>query len=207
MALPEGYLDAYIEQCPAFGWMGGPSFQTTIVTMRNGRERRNAEWSKARHSFTMPFNNIDQDGYIGIKQMHLSCLGRLRAFKFIDELDHTADGAVFGQGTGAQSTFQLRKVSVIDGVSYTRETYVIQPGGVFRVNGTPAAHTIDLDRGLVTFSAPPANLSTLSGDWDFGLWVRFDQDDLPFSLDSRNANTPFINGSVSLIEVPPPPVV
>lgn len=200
MALPEGYLDAYIEQCPGYGWQGGPAFQTTIVTMRNGRERRNAEWSNARHSFTMPFNNINQQGYIGIKQMHLSCLGRLRAFKFVDALDHDATGEVFGQGNGVQTTFQLRKVSVIDGVSYIRNTYVIEPGGVFRVNGTPAAHTIDLDRGLVTFSVAPANLSTLSGTWEFGLWVRFDQDDLPFSIDNLNA----INGSVSLIEVPPP---
>jgi len=205
MALPEGYLDAYIDQCPGYGWQGGPSFQTTIVTMRNGRERRNAEWSKARHSFTMPFNNINQSGYIGIKQMHLSCMGRLRAFKFVDQLDYQAVNEVFAEGNGVQTEFQLRKVSTIDGVSYIRDTYVIQADSVFRVNGTPAAHTIDLDRGLVTFAAPPANLSAISGSWLFGLWVRFDQDDLPFSIDSRSDDTPHINGSVSLIEVPPPP--
>lgn len=200
------YLDAYIDQCPAYGWSGGPNFQTTIVTMRNGRERRNAEWADARHRFTMPFNNIPQGGYTGIKQMHLVARGRLSAFKFRDELDYTADGVVFGEGDGSETVFQLRKVSVIDGVSYIRNTYVIQPGAVILVNGSPATHTVDMDRGLVTFSAAPANGATLSGSWEFGLWVRFDQDDLPFSIDSRNAETPHINGAVSLIEVPPPPL-
>lgn len=205
MALP--YLNAYIEKCPTFGWQGGPVFKTTIVTMRNGRERGNAEWQYARHSYSAPFRNIKPGAYMGIKQMHLVCRGRLYYFKFKDQLDHTADNEVFGEGDGAETTFQLRKVSTIDGVSYIRETYVIRPGGVFKVNGVPAAHTVDLDRGLVTFSVAPANGAALSGDWEFDVWVRFDQDDLPFSIDNKTArNEPAINGSVNLIEVPPPPL-
>lgn len=203
MALPEGYLDAYIEQCPAYGWLGSPGFQTTIVSMRSGRERRNAEWEKARHSYTIKFMNIARGAYMGIKQMNLSCMGRLRAFKFKDQLDYQAEAEVFGEGNGVDTIFQLRKVSVIDGVSYIRETYVIQPGSEIFVNGLPAAHTIDLDRGLVTFSVGPTLGATLSGNWEFGVWVRFNQDDLPFSIDNPDA----INGSVSLIEVPPPPIV
>lgn len=204
MALPAGYLDAYIEKCPAFGWQGGPAFKTTIVTMRNGRERRNAEQEFARHSFSAPFRNIKAEAYMGIKQMHLVCRGMLRAFKFKDQLDHSAVGEVFGEGDGVTKTFQLRKVSVISGVSYVRNTYVIRPGGAYRVAGVSAAHTVDLDRGTVTFTVAPANHSVLSGDWEFDVWVRFAQDDLPFSLDNRNSKDVFINGSVNLIEVPPP---
>lgn len=202
MALPEGYLDAYIEQCPAYGWQGAPGFQTTIVTMRSGRERRNAEWSKARHSYTIKFLNIARTSYMGIKQMHLSCMGRLRAFKFKDQLDYQADAEVFGEGNGVDTVFQLRKVSTIDGVSYIRDTYVIRPGSTILKNGSAVTHTVDPDRGLVTFAVAPALGATLSGTWDFDVWVRFNQDDLPFSIDSKDA----INGSVSLIEVPPPPL-
>lgn len=197
-----GYLDAYLEPCAGFGWQGGPEFKTRIVEMANGRERRNAEIANARHGFTAPFLNIPREDYAKIKQMHLVCKGRLHCFKFRDELDFEADNEVFGEGDGAETVFQLRKVSVIDGVSYIRETYVIRPGSVITVNGSPATHTVDLDRGLVTFAAAPGDGALLRGTWNFDVWVRFDQDNLPFSIDNRNA----INGAVSLIEVPPPPL-
>ena len=202
MTLPSGYIDAYIEPCGAYGWQGGPGFKTTIVTMRNGRERRNAEWEFARHSFTQPFLNIPPEDYANIKQMHLVAKGMTRCFKFTDELDYQALSEVFGEGDGVTTVFQLRKISVLAGVSYTRNTYVIRPGSVILKNGATVAHTLDVDRGLVTFSVAPASGATLSGTWDFDLWVRFNQDDLPFSIDNLNA----INGSVSLIEVPPPPL-
>lgn len=196
------YIDAYIEQCAGFGWQGGPEFKTRIVEMKSGRERRNAGIANARHSFTVPFNNIPQENYYLIKQMHLVCRGMLHAFKFRDELDYTATDEVFGTGDGTETVFQLRKISTIDNVSYIRDTFVIQPGSEILVNGSTATHTVDLDRGLVTFAAPPANGAALSGTWEFDLWVRFNQDDLPFSIDNRNA----INGSVSLTELPPPPL-
>lgn len=195
------YLDAYIPKCPSYGWQGGPEFSTLIVQMKNGRERRNAEIAFARHSFTVPFNNISPDDYAGIKQMHLVCRGQLHNFKFKDQLDYQAENEVFGQGDGATRVFQLQKTSTISGVSYNRQTYVIRDGATILVNGSAATHTIDQDRGLVTFASAPANLATIKGTWEFDLWVRFNQDNLPFSIDNIGVRT----GSVGLIEVPPPP--
>ncbi|MBN8747344.1 MAG: DUF2460 domain-containing protein [Variovorax sp.] len=201
------YLDAHIEQCPAYGWQGGPQFKTVIVPMASGRERRNADWANPRHVFSLPFRNIKRASYAKIKQMHLVCRGMLHSFKFKDKLDYQAKGEVFAQGDGVTTTFQLRKISQIGGVSYTRDTYVIYPGAVIRVGGTPTAVTIDADRGLITFASPPADGAVLSGDWEFGLWVRFNQDDLPFSIEAGNGvGDKFISGTVDLIEVPPPPL-
>lgn len=195
------YINAYIEQCGAYGWQGGPEFRTRIVEMRNGRERRNAEWARARHSYTVPYMNIQPDGYAAVKQMHYVCMGQLRAFKFKDELDYQLDNEVFGTGNGVTTVFQLLKQSTLDGVTYQREIYVIEPGMVITVNGTPVSPVIDPDRGTITISPAPSNGAVLRATGEFGVWVRFNQDNLPFSIDDLRA----INGSISVIEVPPPP--
>ena len=201
MSINDSYLDAYLDPCPGYGWQGGPAFKTLIVNMASGRERRNAEIAQAKHQFQAPFNNILPEAYRSIKQMHLVCRGMLRSFKFRDELDYQADGEAFGEGDGVEVEFQLLKQSLIDGVSYQRYVYVIEPGAVVYVNGTPTSVTIDQDRGTVTFAAPPANGAALTWSGTFALWVRFNQDYLPFSIDNLNA----VNGSVDLLEDDPPP--
>lgn len=200
------YLRAYIEKCPGFGWQGGPSFKTRIVSMANGRERRNAEQAYARHAYSAPFRNIRPADYANIKQMHLVCRGMLHAFKFKDLLDYQAGNEVFGAGTGAQTVFQLRKISTIDGVSYTRNVYAIRSAAV-TVNGVASAPTIDMDRGTATFAVAPAAAAVLRWTGEFDIWVRFNQDDLPFSIDNKSPkNGVLVNGSVDLIEVPPPEI-
>ena len=92
------YLDAYLQPCPGYGWQGGPAFNTQIVQMANGYERRNAMWANAHHQFQAPFNNISKEAYRLIKQMHLVCRGRLHCFKYRDELDYQAVGQQFGLG-------------------------------------------------------------------------------------------------------------
>lgn len=206
------YIDAFIPACGGYGWQGGPEFKTVIVEMRNGWERRNAEIANARHSFNIPYNNISREDYMGIKQLHLTARGRLHNFKFIDELDSEADNEVFDTGNGVKTVFQLRKLSSIDGVSYERNVYVPLQAGTpglpdsyegisITNNGIAATPTIDYDRGLVTFAVAPGNGNALRWSGRFAMWVRFNQDDLPFSIDNPN----FRSGQVSIIEDKPPP--
>lgn len=193
------YLNAYLEPSPGYGWQGGPSFRTRVVAMLSGRERRNAEQAEARHSFEAPFQNIEAVAYRNIKQMHLVCRGMLHCFRFRDELDYQADNEVFATGDGATTVFQLRKISTVDGVSYVRNCYAILNAEITD-NGVDVAPEIDLDRGTATFLVAPAAAHVLRWTGEFDIWVRFNQDSLPFSLDNLDA----INGAVSLIEVPPP---
>lgn len=196
------YIDTFIPACGGYGWQGGPEFKTVIVEMRNGWERRNAEIANARHSFNIPYNNISPEDYIGIKQLHLIARGRLHNFKFIDELDSEADNEIFATGNGVQTVFQLRKLSLIDGVSYSRNVYVPLPGITVTNNGAAASPTIDYDRGFVTFAVAPGNGNALRWTGRFALWVRFNQDDLPFSIDNLRVRS----GQVSIIEDKPPPL-
>lgn len=69
------------------------------------------------------------------------------------------------------------------------------------MNGTPASPSVNLDTGSVVFSAPVASAAEIRWTGVFDLWVRFNQDWLPFSLDNLDAT----NGTVDLIEDAPPP--
>lgn len=202
------YLRAQIEACEAFGWEGGPEFRTRIVEMQNKRERRNADWAEARHRFTLPFQNIDPERYANIKQMHLVCRGMLHAFLYRDPLDNVADDDLFAVGDGTQETFQLSKLSVIDGVTYQRNVYALPdstPDFEVTANDSPVvAYTLDRDRGLITFDSAPPNGALLRWSGPFLVWVRFNQDWLPFSIDNRGPDGFAHNGTVDLMEVPPP---
>ena len=212
------YLRKYIPACETFGWVGGPEFMTRIVEMRNGRERRNAEWANARHRFQLPYGNRKSSDYAKIKSHHLVCRGRLHNFLYQDRLDHSAQAAVFGIAEAGQTAFQLGKTSELDGVSYFREVNCLyrpdpaSPGDALEVvptimvDGTPTtAFSIDPDTGAGEFDSPLTGGEILTWSGEFSIWVRYDNDHLPWSIDNRFASGSYaINGTVDLIEMPPP---
>lgn len=208
------YLRAFIPACAGFGWSGGPQFQTRVRALVNGRERRNADWAQERQKYTVPFSNLGAEDYRGVRQMFQVCRGMLHAFLYADPLDQVANNETFGIGDDAQVEFQLSKLSIIDGVTYQREIHALYVEGddgealpatiTVTVGGTPTTVAVDHDRGIVTFAAPPADGSVLRWSGGFAVWVRFDTDWLPFSINDRGAADFFRTGSVDLIELPPP---
>lgn len=214
------YLRAYIAACEGYGWEGGPEHLTTIVQLRSGRERRNAAWAQPRHFYSLPFNNISQPQYAPIKQMHMNRRGRWGVFLYRDRLDYMASDEVFAVAEAGQDTFQLGKWSIIDGVSYYREVnalYLPKADGSgdaveddpsITVDGSPTtAFTIDHDRGIVIFDSPLSGGEVLRWTGSFSVWVRFDNDRLPFSIDNRSGGDYVVNGQIDLLEIPPPPEV
>ena len=215
------YVQAYIKTCEAYGWSGGPGFNTRIVPKLNGRERRNADWDQPQHSYEVPFQNITQPLYAPIKQMHLHRRGAWGVFLYRDRLDWQAEDELFAVAEAGQDEFQLAKTSVIDGVAYLRYVYALyvpDPASsassyqeaadsdvAITVDGTPtSAYTLDRDRGTVLFDPPMAGGEVLRWSGTFSLWVRFQNDKLPFSIDNRSGGQYVTNGSVQLLEMPPP---
>jgi len=208
------YVRAFITACEAFGWNGGPSFQTRIKTLSNGRERRNADWSQEKNKYVLPFQNINPEAYRSIRQMFQVCRGMAHTFLYRDPLDFEAANEEFGIGDGATREFQLSKLSAIEGVIYQREVHALYAPGAdgeaqtsaitVTVNGSPTAVTVDHDRGLVIFAVAPANGTVLRWSGAFAVWVRFDTDWLPFSIDNLVAGDFAHNGQVALIEEPEP---
>jgi uncharacterized protein (TIGR02217 family) len=202
------YLRAYIEACETFGFSGGPEFDTRVVTLANGRERRNANWPQYRNRYTLPFQNINATNYRDIREMFEVCRGQLGVFRYSDPLARFADNQTFAIADGRES-YQLTTIAVRAGVDYRREVYAIPEGEepVLTANGVtiPNSHyDVDIDRGLIypVSSFTPGDVLRWTGPFD--VWVRFASDWLPWSIDSRNQDTFLHNGSVDLIEMPPP---
>ncbi len=209
------YLRAYIAACEGYGWEGGPQHRTSIVQLRSGRERRNASWAQPQHFFSLPFVNLSQPQYAPIKQMHMNRRGRWGVFLYRDRLDCLASQELFAIAEAGQAEFQLGKWSVIEGVSYYREVaalYSPGEGGAAEpvdpsvtVDGNPTtAFTVDHDRGTLVFDSPMAGGEQLRWTGPFSIWVRFDNDALPFTINNRSGGDYVVNGTVDLLEMPPP---
>lgn len=194
------YLNDYLDPCPAYGWQGGPVFSTRIVGLANGRERRNANWYQAQRKYSASYLNISKEAYREILRVFMVCQGMANCFRFRDQLDNTATDQQFGVGDGTTTEFQLGVVWTSDLVPYFRYVYALASTPVIEVNGTPTAVSVDMDRGTVVFGAAPSPGDLLTWSGTFDIWVRFNHDDLLFTLDNPDAT----NGSVQLIEVPPP---
>lgn len=193
-----------IEACPSLNFSGGPQFSTNIQSLVNGSEKRNADWDLCRHTYTAPFTNISDDDYMAIKNMFLICRGRAHTFLFKDWGDYRATNEPFGTGDGVTKTFQLKKISTIEGTSASYDRTITKPvaGATFTVAGTLTGGALDTTTGLVTFADAPALGATLAWSGEFRVQVRFDNDQLPFSLAAIRRAGGFANtGSIDLIEV------
>lgn len=212
------YIRSFIPTCEAFGWTGGPGFKTDVVQLLSGREVRNASWANAQHFYSLPFRNILHSLYRPIKQMHLVCRGRLHCFLYRDRADSQASNEIFAVAEPGQTVFQLSKISTMDGVSYQRNVYALyepdEDGATavavdpeITIDDSPASSfTVDHDRALVTFSSPMTGGEVLRWSGPFAVWVRFDNDRLPFTIDNKSRGEFVLNGSIDLLEMFPPQV-
>lgn len=208
------YVRAFIPACATFGWSGGPSFQTRIKVLINGRERRNADWSQEKNRYTVPFQNLSAEQYTTVRQMFQVCRGMAHDFLYQDPLDAYSDNEEFAVADGVTAEYQLSKLSAIEGVIYQREINALYTAGddgeavpstiSVTVNNTPTVVTVDYDRGKVLFSPAPTIGSILRWSGEFATWVRFDADWLPFSIDNRLSGGYAHNGQITLLEQPPP---
>lgn len=195
-------IDYELTICPSYGWQGGPEFDTRIVALRGGQERRNQTSARVRHHYTLPLLNITDADYLAeLKSVFLAMRGRLRGFLVKDRSDYLVQNEVFATGDGETTTFQLRRVVAAGPATYER--LITRPrGAVVTVDGVLAAPTVDPDTGAVVFAAAPDMGTVLRWSGEFRVPVRFDSDTLPMTIDNRFAQGGYaMNGSVDLLEV------
>jgi len=191
-----------IEQCPGFGFTGGPMFQTNINDKVAGGESRNIDWDICRHKYTVPYKNISGEAYLAIKKVFLMCRGRGHTFLHNDLADHIATDEPFATGDGVTQTFQLHKLSADDsGAEYDRVITKPDASVVIKSNGSVVSATVSTTSGVVAFSSAPASGAVLTWSGPFFVHVRFDMDYMPFAINDKNALKYFNNGTIDLIEV------
>jgi uncharacterized protein (TIGR02217 family) len=195
------FIDARLLEKVAYGTSYGSGFKTQIKMLRSGRESRNADWAVPRGRFAIVYGNLQPEGHGKVAAAFEICRGRLNSFRLQDLTDYKATLQPLGVGSGVEQQLQLQK-SFLFGVSQAFRPItkpVVDSVQVFEDNVLVAA-VVDHLTGIVTITATPGSTLTWSGEFD--KVVRFDEDELQFSIDSRAGGTiPLLSTDVSLREV------
>lgn len=191
---------------PDYGFQGGPTFSTIRTSLKNGEVIKRAARTRAIHKLSAAFTSLTRDQYLYLKAIYLQCLGGAGSFLMRDWLDYEAIDEPFGTGDGSTKTFQLAKISALDGeIPYRRDIYRPEPGAIIKVAGTITAASVSGDDGSVVFATAPANGAALTWSGKFWLCVEFSNDDLTATVSDAydNAGARRVDGSVDLMEVLP----
>ncbi len=189
------FIDQRLAACVAYGFSGGPEWQTQLVMLNNGREQRNADWLYPRHRYSAEFLNLSKEGRDAILAAFHACRGRLHVFRFKDWNDFTATDEPLAPTIGTSAPVQLLKQYSL-GIETATRLIQAPVSAIIRRNGESFAGTLDLATALFTpGTAWTAATYTWSGEFD--VWVRFDSDFNVFTIGAPNAHT----SQIDLVEV------
>jgi uncharacterized protein (TIGR02217 family) len=191
----------------SYGASGGPGFNTTVLTLASGFERRNINWSLARAQYDVAHGLKSQDQLNVLIEFFVARRGKAYGFRFKDwadfQLPFPGDATpVMTTTDGTTATFQLRKVYQDTGNSYTRSLNKIVSGTltVYNNGAVTTDYTADLNTGIVTLgNTTKATIGhVISATCEFDVPVRFDIDELKASITDYGI---FAWGQIPLIEV------
>lgn len=202
-----------IPPVPGFGFQGSPMFDTLIRPQESGRNRRIPRRYVGLHSYVCPMKNIPLTAAQAIKRVHMAMLGSAHTFLHIDYLDCDASDEPFGTGDGVTTAFTLKKTyNPGGGATYERDIIRPDVNGDIRiqrdagvplvvmVDGTPTSVSFNSTTKQVEFAVAPSLGAELTWSGRFYIQVRFNRDDLPFSIDNVSNTVYITNGSLELIE-------
>lgn len=177
------------------GARGGPQRRTQIVELSSGDEERNASWADSRRRYDVSYGVRRADDLHAVVEFFEARNGRLYGFRFKDWADYKSglpsravsdEDQRIGTGTGAQTTFQLRKRYGSDAHHWWRSIRKPVAGSVrIAVDAVElfSGWSVDLTTGVVTLAAAPAPGAVVTAGFEFDVPVRFDSDLLDVTLD------------------------
>lgn len=195
------FNDARLLDCVSYGSEFAMAFNTQIVQLRSGAERRNANWASPLGQYSVNYNALKEQDHLLVLRAHRASMGSLIPFRFKDWTDFTAtqEEIGIGDGTVAQS-FQLIKTYTFGTIDFSRLiTKPVSATVTVYVDGIEVSATVDYSTGLVLVDADEDGVVTWSGEFDVP--VRFDDDQLDVRPLARNGAGFILSSDVSLTEI------
>ena len=191
-----GFIDTRLPQSVAYGFQGGPEWNTAIVELDNGGEVRNGQWKYPKMRYSASFNNLSAAGQREVMAAFYAVRGRLYAFRFSDPMDNEAHNEPIAPNIGTSDAVQLVRSYRLGPQAVTRRIQAIVSGVVRDSSGAAVAGALDSGRGLFVPASPWEDDDyTWSGEFD--VWVRFDSDHNAFTLGDLDAHS----ADIELVEV------
>lgn len=210
------FLDARLDETVSYGFRGGPRFLTTVVELRSGKDRRNAERLRPKYYYRAPYNAINEDNFAALQAAYIACLGPAYAFRFKDWADYQLDDVAIGTADGTtDQQIQIIKPYVISRAGAAVRTVnrkiekpvdstVYNKANGYRsnavalsvtANDTPIAFNCDYDTGMITLTGTNGHTIKVTGEFDVP--VRFVDDALEFDFVEWRAHST----DIALVEV------
>jgi uncharacterized protein (TIGR02217 family) len=197
----------------SYGAYGGSSgWMTTVVSTDDGREYRLGKWGRSLGQWVVGHNLRRAVDWQILLALHRLSQGRFLPIRFQDWTDYTV---VAGEGTtilNSAGQVQLAKVySLVDEISsvvYTNTRPIYKPQLGSLTFASPSSGVIvNYSTGVISGPGVAAGTTTWTGMFDVA--VRFDTDDVEFSVDKpgdvSTGIASFAGGwrSIRLVEVRP----
>jgi len=192
----------------SYGSSGGPQFQTAVIDMRSGEEKRNINWSYPRHAYDAAVGVRAQSDIEDLIAFFFVVQGRAHSFRWKDWADYkscktgstvAATDQSLGDGDGSETEFQLTKTYTFGAYEFSRNIELPVSGTVVAaLDGVETeAFSVDTSTGIITFDSAPGNGVAITVGYEFDVHCRMDTDELVTSLDEYQVGS----ASVPVIEL------
>jgi len=184
----------------AFGTAIGPTYSTREKTLMNAKTRRNQGWDYPKYRGIVRFQNLREEQHQLVINAFHACGGRAVGFRVKDFSDFSGTCVLTASATGSPQSVQLFKTYTFGSVTRTRLIRKPVSGTVSLTATTPPTDvSVDTATGIVTFTGTVGQ--TVTATYQFDVPMRFEQDELIFSIDDKNNTYGFyLNADVPLIE-------
>lgn len=185
------YIDYRLSQRATSSFRRVVSGKTDIVSMANGRERRNAAWAFKKMTFTATFALLKPDVQDEVYGAYYAANAQLMLFRYRDPGDYTVAASpilVTSDLIGTTTPVQLTKRYSFGPAYADRVVQAVQSCVVMSSGGEVFTGTVDNELGTFTpDDVWGSGVYTWSGKFD--LWVRFNSDDLDVTMTTLEVAT------------------
>lgn len=182
MSVIETRLSSKVEA----GFSVVPARSTTLVSLRNGHEYRNARWSGSKRRYTAMYGAFTRAMRDELHAVWEAADGPVYAFLFKDWNDYNVTAQSLGNAPSGSTAVQLVKTYTFGSRTHTR-TITRPVAGTLTVYqaGVAKAGTVDATTGLFTPSTGWTEGEPLTATFEFDVTVRFESDEIEFVLPHR----------------------
>jgi len=182
----------------AYGSEFGQEFNTRIIKLRSGHDRRNINWAAPLGRFSVIYTALLEEDHELVYNAHMASFGSAIGFRFKNFRDYEAMNQVIGVGTGAVQILQLTKTYSFGPLDLVRNITKPVSATVY-ADGTEISSSLDTTTGLVTITAELAADITWSGEFDVP--VIFDEDRLDCQPVTKSNGKFLLSSNVTLSEI------
>lgn len=182
------FFETQISDRVALGFQAIPTYDTRVIPLDNGKEKRNVNRTRAKRRYSALYQNFTPAQFADILAVFHVVRGMAHSFRFKDWTDFQVENGSLGVAPSGTTAVQLVKLYTFGGTTVTRTiTKPRSSGFVLRQAGVIKAGTLDTTTGLFTPSTAWTPGEALTASFEFDVPVRFASDDFPAAWENKQA--------------------